>query len=94
MKRDDYFIHTGQTVPEGGGCYAMMDDQGQYADPRRGIVRSVNVFPERKPADSICFGIGYALHGQCARYLAVDGASPDVPRMARCESFADFHAVA
>lgn len=90
MKRDDDIIHVVAGLPMGGGSYSMMDDMGQYADPRQGVARAVNVFPPRAAVAEVCFGIGCCLRGNCARYLAVDGANPDAPRMARCADHDDF----
>ena len=90
MKRDDDIIQVGADLSEGGGSYPMMDDLGRYADPRQGVARVANVFPPRAAVAEVCFGIGCCLRGNCARYLAVDGANPDAHRMARCADHDDF----
>jgi hypothetical protein len=51
--------------------------------------RSVGVFPERDALPGVCFGVGCLQHATCAKWLAIDGANPDAPRMARCSEGAE-----
>lgn len=86
MKRD-LFIQIGMLVPERADThYAMMDDTGRYSDPRTATHHRGGSFPERPSVDrTACLGIGCGMHGSCARYAAVDGSSPDDPRIPFCD---------
>jgi hypothetical protein len=91
MKRDDYLRSIGATpLPKANEDYALMDSMGAYADPR--IAKrppSVHVFPERDALPGVCFGVGCPQHATCAKWLAIEGANPDAPRMARCSEGAE-----
>jgi hypothetical protein len=90
MKRDDYLLSIGaKPLPPVNEDHALMDDMGRYSDPDIVRRRSVNVFPERDALPSVCFGVGCPTHATCEKWLAIDGANPDAPRMARCSEGAE-----